>query len=199
MMKRIFDIVVAALLLVLLSPLMLLTALIIALTIGRPTIFAQRRPGLHGQIFTMYKFRSMTSEADTDGNLLSDEERITAFGRFMRAASIDELPELFNVLKGDMSLVGPRPLLPEYLSLYSERQAKRHNCLPGITGWAQVNGRNALEWQEKFEADVWYVENRSFWLDVKILFLTLGNVVARKGINSGETVGVGRFRGNSDD
>ena len=168
-MKRLFDFLVAFTLLLALSPVILVTALLVRIKLGSPVLFSQARPGLHGKIFKMYKFRSMTSETDAQGNLLPDSQRLTSFGKFLRASSLDELPGLWNVLIGHMSLVGPRPLLVEYLPLYSNEQAKRHNVRPGITGWAQVNGRNALTWQKKFALDVWYVEHQSFLLDIKIL------------------------------
>ena len=171
-MKRLFDFSVSFIALLALLPIFFLLALLVKITIGTPIFFFQKRPGLHGKPFAMIKFRSMNNARNVDGSLLSDSIRLTRLGRFLRATSLDELPELWNVLKGDMSLVGPRPLLMEYLSLYSPEQARRHNVRPGITGWAQVNGRNAIAWDEKFKLDVWYVDNQSFWLDVKILFLT---------------------------
>ena len=194
-MKRLFDIVVAALLLVLLSPLLLAVACMVKVSLGSPVLFKQVRPGLHGRPFTMYKFRTMTDARDAQGRLLPDERRLTKFGRFLRSTSLDELPELFNVLKGDMSLVGPRPLLMEYLPLYTPEQARRHEVRPGITGWAQVNGRNAISWEEKFEHDVWYVDNRSLWLDIKILWLTLLTVARREGISTQGHVTMPPFQG----
>lgn len=173
-------------------------SLLVAMSLGRPVFFRQTRPGLHGKPFQMLKFRTMTNERDEHGNLLPDAQRLTRFGRFLRATSLDELPELWNVLKGDMSLVGPRPLLMEYLPLYSERQARRHEVRPGITGWAQVNGRNALSWEEKFELDVWYVENRSFWLDIRILVLTLWKVIRREGISHGDEATMHKFTGSTN-
>ena len=158
-------------------------------------LFRQVRPGKDGRTFEMIKFRTMTDERGKDGELLPDAQRLTPFGQFLRSTSLDELPELWNVLKGEMSLVGPRPLLMEYLPLYSERQARRHDLKPGITGWAQINGRNALSWEEKFELDVWYVENRTLWLDIKILFLTVWQVVKRDGISHGEEATMPRFEG----
>ena len=163
---------------------------------GRPIIFTQQRPGLSGKPFTIYKFRTMNDERDAQGNLLPDEQRLTRFGKFLRKTSLDELPELFNVLKGDMSLVGPRPLLMEYLPLYSAEQARRHEVKPGITGWAQINGRNTLAWEDKFNLDVWYVDHLSFWLDVKILFITLLKVFKREGISQDGQATVEKFRGN---
>lgn len=180
--KRVVDVVLSALVLVILSPLMFIIALVIRLALGRPVLFRQQRPGLHGRPFTLYKFRTMTEARDEHGNLLPDEQRLTCFGRFLRSTSLDELPELWNVLKGDMSLVGPRPLLMEYLPLYTPEQMRRHEVKPGITGWAQVNGRNALSWEERFALDVWYVDHLSFWLDMKILLLTFWKVFRREGI-----------------
>lgn len=182
--KRILDVAIAAIALVLLSPVILVVALAIWLVMGRPVIFRQLRPGLHGKPFVMYKFRTMTEEHDKAGNLLPDEKRLTRLGRFLRRSSLDELPEFWNVLKGDMSLVGPRPLLMEYLDRYTPEQFRRHEVKPGITGWAQVNGRNAISWEEKFKLDVWYVDHMNFWLDLKILFLTFWNVIRRQGISA---------------
>lgn len=189
-MKRLFDLVVAFFTLLVLALPLLVLAWLIRRKLGSPVLFMQARPGLQGQTFTMVKFRTMTIERGTDGQLLPDAVRLTPFGRFLRATSLDELPELWNVLKGDMSLVGPRPLLMEYLPLYTPEQTRRHEVRPGITGWAQVNGRNAISWEEKFALDVWYVENRSFWLDIKIIWLTIKKVVLREGINAsdGETM-----------
>jgi len=195
--KRVFDIIASCILLVLFSPVMALTACLIYLTMGSPVLFRQQRPGLYGQPFTLVKFRTMTDARDKTGNLLPDEMRLTRLGAFLRSTSLDELPELFNVLKGEMSLVGPRPLKMEYLSLYTPRQARRHEVLPGITGWAQVNGRNSLSWEEKFELDVWYVDNRSFWLDLKILFLTVVKVLKREGISAEGHVTMPKFTGSS--
>lgn len=195
--KRMFDIIASCILLVLFSPVMALTACLIYLTMGSPVLFRQQRPGLYGQPFTLVKFRTMTDARDKTGNLLPDEMRLTRLGAFLRSTSLDELPELFNVLKGEMSLVGPRPLKMEYLSLYTPRQARRHEVLPGITGWAQVNGRNSLSWEEKFELDVWYVDNRSFWLDLKILFLTVVKVLKREGISAEGHVTMPKFTGSS--
>lgn len=195
--KRMFDIIASCILLVLFSPVMALTACLIYLTMGSPVLFRQQRPGLYGQPFTLVKFRTMTDARDKTGNLLPDEMRLTRLGAFLRSTSLDELPELFNVLKGEMSLVGPRPLKMEYLSLYTPRQARRHEVLPGITGWAQVNGRNSLSWEEKFELDVWYVDNQSFWLDLKILFLTVVKVLKREGISAEGHVTMPKFTGSS--
>jgi len=182
-MKKIFDLIVTFLGLLLLLPIITLTALMVRSKLGSPIFFKQVRPGLNGNLFNIYKFRSMTNECDKDGNLLIDEVRLTKFGKFLRSTSLDELPGLWNVLKGDMSLVGPRPLLVEYLPLYSEKQSRRHEVRPGITGWAQVNGRNAISWDEKFDLDVWYVDNQSFWLDIKILWLTVQKVISRDGVS----------------
>ncbi len=182
-MKRLFDVLLIVLLLPILLPIFVLVAIMVRYKLGKPIFFKQLRPGLHGKPFQMIKFRSMTSERDECGSLLADEVRLTKFGKLLRSTSLDELPGLLNVLKGDMSLVGPRPLLVEYLPLYSEDQARRHDVLPGITGWAQVNGRNAISWEEKFKLDVWYVEHQSIWLDFKILMLTLKKVLLRDGVS----------------
>ena len=182
-MKRILDVSAALAGLIILSPLMALTALAIRLQMGRPVIFRQTRPGLKGRAFTLYKFRTMTEERDAEGALLPDHMRMTTLGNRLRQYSLDELPQLINVLKGDLSLVGPRPLMMAYMPLYNARQMQRHDVKPGITGWAQVNGRNALSWEEKFELDVWYAENRSFWLDVKILAMTMRKVLKHEDIN----------------
>ena len=194
--KRVFDIFVASFLLLMLAPVMGVLALLIWFTMGAPVLFRQVRPGLHGKPFVMYKFRTMTNKQDEEGNLLPDEQRLTHLGRFLRSTSLDELPELWNVLKGDMSLVGPRPLLMEYLPLYTPEQFRRHEVKPGITGWAQVNGRNALTWEEKFKLDVWYVDNLSFFLDIKILFLTLWKVLRREGISHPGRETMPRFTGS---
>lgn len=195
-MKRLLDISVAMLALVLLSPILAGLVVAVALTLGRPVLFAQIRPGRHGVPFTMYKFRTMLDARDPEGNLLEDAQRLTRFGRFLRATSLDELPELWNVLVGDMSLVGPRPLLMEYLPLYSAEQRRRHEVRPGITGWAQVNGRNALDWESRFRLDVWYVDHRSIRLDMKILFLTVRKVLAREGISEAGQATMRKFIGN---
>jgi len=181
--KKIFDITLTLIGALFLFPVFLLTALMVKIKLGAPIFFKQVRPGLNGEIFNMYKFRTMTNESDEDGNLLSDEERLTVFGKFLRSTSLDELPGLWSVFKGDMSLVGPRPLLVEYLPLYSTQQARRHEIKPGVTGWAQVNGRNVISWDEKFDLDVWYVDNQSIWLDIKILWLTVKKVITRDGIS----------------
>jgi len=195
MIKRLFDITISALALIILSPIIFIVKNKVAKELGTPVLFRQKRPGLHGQIFEMIKFRSMRDEKNSQGQLLSDEKRLTAFGQKLRNSSLDELPELWNVLKGDMSLVGPRPLLIEYLPLYSSTQSRRHNVKPGITGWAQINGRNAISWNEKFKLDVWYVENQSIWLDIKILFLTLKKVLIKEGISADGEVTMAKFTG----
>ena len=174
---------------------MLALALLVRLKLGAPVLFRQQRPGLHGKPFTLYKFRTMIGARDADGNLLPDAERLTSFGRFLRSSSLDELPELFNVLKGEMSLVGPRPLLMEYLPLYSEEQMRRHEARPGITGWAQINGRNALTWEDKFKLDVWYVDHRSLWLDIRIIVLTIWKILKREGISQPGHVTAQKFMG----
>ncbi|MCL0077832.1 sugar transferase [Peptococcaceae bacterium] len=194
-MKRLFDVVVSAVLLVIFAPVMAVVALLVWIKLGRPFLFKQKRPGLYGKPFDFYKFRTMTDERDENGNLLPDEKRLTSFGKFLRKYSLDELPQLINVLKGDMSLVGPRPLLMEYLPLYTKEQARRHEVRPGVTGWAQVNGRNAISWEEKFKLDVWYVDNHSFWLDIKILWLTLIKVIKGEGINQKGHATMEKFRG----
>ncbi len=195
-MKRTFDLLVSLILLTLLSPVLLVIAVLVRIKLGRPVLFSQERPGLHGRLFRLYKFRSMRDAHGTDGRLLPDDERLTKFGRFLRASSLDELPELFNVIKGEMSLVGPRPLLVAYLERYTPEQARRQEVLPGITGWAQVNGRNALSWEAKFRLDVWYVDNRSFWLDLKILFLTLWKALKREGISAPGSATAPEFMGS---
>ena len=191
----------AGLLLVALGPVILLIAGLVAVFVGRPVLFRQIRPGLHGKPFTLYKFRSMidVNMKAQDGEMLSDDMRLTRFGRFLRNTSLDELPELINVLKGDMSLVGPRPLLMEYLPLYTQRQLRRHDVLPGITGWAQINGRNAITWEAKFAYDLWYVEHASVWLDLKILAMTVGQVLRRKGISHEGHVTMPKFAGSGTD
>lgn len=196
MVKRLFDLYVSLSVLLVLMPVIIIVALLVRLLLGSPIVFSQQRPGKHGKVFRMFKFRSMTNERDDTGQLLPDEQRLTSFGRFIRAASLDELPGLLNVIKGDMSLVGPRPLLVEYLPLYSKQQGRRHNMKPGITGWAQVNGRNALSWEQKFEYDVWYINNQSFMLDLKILLMTVAKVVKRSDIaHAGEST-MTKFTGN---
>ncbi|GEM90759.1 sugar transferase [Oceanithermus desulfurans] len=197
-LKRFLDILLAFAALVVLSPLMLLLAIWIRVTMGAPVLFKQTRPGLHGKPFTMYKFRTMTDARDPQGNLLPDEQRLTKLGQFLRSTSLDELPELINVLKGEMSLVGPRPLLMAYLDRYSPEQFRRHEVRPGITGWAQVNGRNAISWKAKFKLDVWYVDNWNLWLDIKILLMTLVKVFRREGIGHGSQATMPEFRGKRD-
>jgi len=181
--KRLFDLTAAVTSVILLTPIFVLIGFFIRIRIGSPVLFKQIRPGFHGRPFTIYKFRTMTGERDEDGNLLPDEKRLTRLGRFLRKSSMDELPELFNVIKGDMSIVGPRPLLMQYLDRYTSEQARRHEVKPGITGWAQVNGRNAIGWEDKFKLDVWYVDNWSAWLDVKIVLMTVWQVLKREGIS----------------
>lgn len=199
MIKRCFDFLASAIALLLFAPLLLVLIFLIRRKLGSPVFFTQERPGLYGRPFKMVKFRTMTDARDAVGNLLPDAERLPPFGRFLRAASLDELPELFNILKGNMSLVGPRPLLMEYLLRYNERQAKRHDVRPGLTGWAQINGRNALSWEEKFELDVWYVENRTFWLDLKIVLLTVKKVLVREGISAAGEATMTRFMGSTSE
>ncbi len=194
-MKRCFDFVAAAFALFVFSIPILLLVFLIRKKLGGPVIFRQKRPGLNGQVFEMIKFRTMTDERGADGELLPDAQRLTPFGRFLRSSSLDELPELWNVLKGDMSLVGPRPLLVEYLPLYTLDQARRHNVRPGVTGWAQVNGRNAISWEEKFKLDVWYVDNQSLRLDLRILWRTLKKVLVREGISANGEATMTRFTG----
>lgn len=197
--KRILDFLATLFGLILLIPVILILYILIAIKMGRPVFFVQTRPGLEGVSFDMIKFRTMTDAKDNNGELLPDEVRLTKFGQFLRSTSLDELPELWNVLKGEMSLVGPRPLLVEYLALYSPRQAKRHNVRPGVTGWAQVNGRNAISWEEKFELDVWYVENRSLLLDIKIIWLTIMQVFKRQNISQEGHVTMSKFMGGKKD
>ena len=196
MIKRLFDIVGATTALVVLSPVYVATAYKVSKNLGSPVLFRQTRPGLNGQPFEMIKFRSMKDSVNTDGNLLEDAERLTSFGKALRNTSLDELPELWNVIKGDMSLVGPRPLLMEYLPLYSEEQARRHKVRPGITGYAQINGRNAIGWQERFELDNWYVDNQSLWLDIKILLKTVKKVIVKDGISAEGEATMSKFTGN---
>ena len=195
--KRGVDVVVAATALVVLSPVLAATAAAVRLSLGSPVLFTQQRPGRGGRPFRMYKFRTMRDAADAQGNPLPDAERLTRLGRVLRATSLDELPELFNVLRGEMSLVGPRPLLVDYLPLYTAEQARRHEVRPGITGWAQVNGRNALSWEDRFRLDVWYVDHASLWLDLRILALTVRKVIAREGISQQGSATMERFRGGS--
>lgn len=198
MIKRLFDIFASLFCLFLLSPVIFVVAIQIRRRLGAPVFFRQTRPGRHGKPFQMVKFRTMLNAVDSKGIPLPDSERMTPFGQFLRSSSMDELPELWNVLKGEMSLVGPRPLLMEYLPLYSQEQYRRHEVRPGVTGWAQVNGRNTVSWKDKFRLDVWYVDNRSFWLDLKILFLTVKKVLVRDGISGKGEVTMSKFTGNSD-
>ena len=195
--KRLLDIVISATALILLSPFMLIIYLLVRINLGGPAFFLQERVGKDNKIFKMIKFRTMKNSTDKDGNLLSDNERLTKFGRFLRSFSIDELPELINILKGDMSLVGPRALLVQYLEHYNSEQIRRHEVLPGLTGCAQINGRNSITWCEKFKLDVWYVDNWSLWLDIKIFFLTFWKVFKREGINQSETVTMEYFNGTN--
>ena len=194
--KRTFDLIASLLALVLLSPLLALIALLVRLKLSSPILFRQQRPGLHGEPFILYKFRTMTDARDAQGNLLPDAERLTRLGRFLRSASLDELPALFNVLKGDISLVGPRPLLMQYLDRYTPEQMRRHEVKPGITGWAQVNGRNALTWEQKFALDVWYVDHWSLWLDLKIIALTIWKILKREGISQPGQATMEEFMGS---
>lgn len=193
--KRLLDIVLSFLAAVILSPIMLITAVLVGIKLGSPVLFRQERPGKDGKIFKMYKFRTMTDEKDEEGHLLSDEMRLTKFGRILRSASLDELPELFNILKGDMSIVGPRPLLVKYLPLYNEHQRHRHDVRPGFTGYAQANGRNSLTWEEKFDMDVYYVNHVSLIMDIKIILKTVKAVLFREGITSGTSATMEEFRG----
>jgi len=197
-MKRTFDFTLALICLIIFTPLILVVATLIRIKIGKPVLFRQQRPGLHGKPFILYKFRTMTDEKDAEGNLLPDALRLTAFGKFLRKFSLDELPQLYNVFKGEMSFVGPRPLLMEYLPLYTPEQARRHNVVPGITGWAQVNGRNAIDWDEKYKLDVWYVDHQSFWLDLKIIALTFRKVIKSEGISNPNHVTMPFFEGSSN-
>lgn len=197
-MKRVFDLIVAMVILSLAWPIILITAVLVRVNLGSPVLFRQQRPGLHGRPFYIYKFRTMSQARDERGELLPDANRMTALGLLMRKFSLDELPQLLNVLKGELSLVGPRPLLMEYLPLYSTEQARRHDVRPGITGWAQVNGRNAISWEDKFRYDVWYVDHQSFWLDMKILWLTAMKVVRPEGISQAGNATMEKFQGQQD-
>lgn len=197
-MKRLFDVFLILASLPFLFPVFVTVTVIVRVNLGAPIFFTQSRPGKNAKPFKMIKFRTMTNERDMTGNLLPDNERLTPFGDFLRSSSLDELPGLLNVLKGDMSLVGPRPLLVEYLPLYSTEQSQRHNVRPGITGWAQVNGRNTISWEDKFKFDVWYVDNQSFFLDMKILFLTVKKVFIREGINANGEATMASFKGQDD-
>jgi lipopolysaccharide/colanic/teichoic acid biosynthesis glycosyltransferase len=198
MLKRLFDVVFASFALLFLSPILVLVVVLVRINLGSPIFFHQTRPGLNGHPFNIVKFRTMLEAMDANGKPLSDEVRLTPFGKFLRATSLDEQPELWNVLKGEMSLVGPRPLLTEYLSLYNKEQSRRHDVRPGITGWAQVNGRNAISWEEKFKFDVWYIENQSFWLDIGIMFLTIKKVFFREGVSAKGLMTMPLFTGNSN-
>ena len=199
MLKSLFDKTLALFLIILFSPIYIIVSLLILWRMGSPILFRQKRPGKDEKIFGIYKFRTMTNEKDADGNLLPDEQRLVGIGKFIRSTSLDELPQLFNVLKGEMSFVGPRPLLIEYLDLYNETQKRRHDVKPGITGWAQVNGRNAISWEQKFDYDVWYVDNQSFWLDIKILWLTFLKVVKRSDISSSTSSTMEKFTGSKNE
>ena len=199
MFKSLFDKTLALFLIILFSPIYIVVSLLIFLKMGSPILFRQKRPGYKEKIFGIYKFRTMTNEKDEFGNLLPDDKRLVGIGKFIRSTSLDELPQLFNVLKGEMSFVGPRPLLEEYLPLYNEKQKRRHDVKPGITGWAQVNGRNAISWEQKFDYDVWYVDNQSFWLDIKILWLTFLKVVKRSDISSSTSSTMEKFTGSKND
>jgi sugar transferase EpsL len=194
--KRVFDLIITFIGLLLLMPVIILIAALVRLKLGSTIFFKQARPGLNGDIFNMYKFRTMTNECNKNGVLLSDKDRLTKFGKFLRSTSLDELPGLWCVLQGYMSLVGPRPLLVEYLPLYSKKQSRRHEVKPGITGWAQVNGRNAISWDEKFDLDVWYVDNQSIWLDIKIILMTIKKVIVRDGISQNNRVSMDKFKGS---
>ena len=199
MLKSLFDKTLALFLIILFSPIYIVVSLLIFFKMGSPILFRQKRPGYKEKIFGIYKFRTMTNEKDANGNLLPDEQRLVGIGKFIRSTSLDELPQLFNVLKGEMSFVGPRPLLEEYLPLYNEKQKRRHDVKPGITGWAQVNGRNAISWEQKFDYDVWYVDNQSFWLDIKILWLTFLKVVKRSDISSSTSSTMEKFTGSKNE
>ena len=199
MIKSIFDKTLALFLIILFSPIYIVVSLLIFFKMGSPILFRQKRPGYKEKIFGIYKFRTMTNEKDEFGNLLPDDKRLVGIGKFIRSTSLDELPQLFNVLKGEMSFVGPRPLLEEYLPLYNEKQKRRHDVKPGITGWAQVNGRNAISWEQKFDYDVWYVDNQSFWLDIKILWLTFLKVVKRSDISSSTSSTMEKFTGSKNE
>jgi len=194
--KRLFDTISSVAGLIVISPLLVVLAVLVRLKLGSPILFRQQRPGLGGKAFVIYKFRTMTDQCNASGNLLPDEQRLPAFGRFLRSTSFDELPELFNVLKGDMSIVGPRPLMMKYLDRYSPEQVRRHEVKPGITGWAQVNGRNTVSWEDKFKLDVWYVDNRTFWLDMKIILKSIWMVIAREGITQQGKATMDEFMGS---
>ena len=197
--KRLFDIIASFLWLIILMPMLLIVAVLVRLKLGSPILFRQERPGLNSKTFKLYKFRTMTDDKNVNGQLLPDEKRLTLFGKILRSSSVDELPELWNILKGDMSLVGPRPLLVEYLTLYSAKQLRRHDVRPGLTGYAQVNGRNAINWEDKFNFDCWYVDNLGFWLDIRIIFATVMKVFSREGISSDTSQTMESFTGNSEE
>ena len=196
--KRLLDFTLSLLALIILSPVLLVTAILVRIKLGSPIIFHQERPGKSEKIFRLYKFRSMTDECDENGDLLPDDQRLTRFGQILRSTSLDELPELWNILRGDMSIVGPRPLLVKYLPLYNEEQRHRHDVRPGLTGWAQANGRNAISWEEKFKLDVWYVQHISFWVDLKVIFMTVKKVFCRDGISSETSVTMEEFSGTKE-
>lgn len=198
MMKRLFDLLITTVLFLMALPVTVLVTILVRIKFGSPVIFKQQRPGLKGKPFYIYKFRTMTNETDDNGILLPEEKRFTSFGKALRKTSLDEIPQLINVIKGDISLVGPRPLLMEYLPLYTQKQAKRHDVKPGITGWAQINGRNTISWEEKFNLDVWYVENQSFWLDIKILWFTFWKVIKRNDVNQSDNVTMEKFAGSAE-
>ena len=196
--KRIFDLVAASIGLLVLSPIFLIITILVAIFIGTPILFRQLRPGYKARPFYIYKFRTMTDARDANGNLRPDSERLTHFGRFLRSLSLDELPEIYNILRGDMSLVGPRPLITEYLPLYSAEQMRRHDVFPGLTGWAQINGRNAIDWPTRFALDVWYVDHRSFWLDIQIILKTIWKVIKRENVSQPGQATIEYFTGNKD-
>ena len=198
MIKSLFDKILALFLIIIFSPIYIIVSLLIFWKMESPILFRQKRPGKDEKIFGIYKFRTMTNDTDEDGNLLPDEQRLVGIGKFIRSTSLDELPQLFNVLKGEMSFVGPRPLLIEYLPLYNDKQKQRHDVKPGITGWAQVNGRNAISWEQKFDYDIWYVENQSFWLDMKILWMTFLKVIKRSDISSNKSATMEKFTGSKN-
>ena len=197
MIKRLFDVAFSVIFLFLFAPIMVFIAFLVYLNIGKPILFKQTRPGLNSSPFNMVKFTTMTNIFDDKGNLLDDEERLTSFGKFLRSTSLDELPELWNILKGDMSFIGPRPLLMDYLPLYTSAQLRRHEVKPGVTGWAQINGRNSISWDEKFILDIWYVDNVSFWLDIKILLITIKKVILRKDISKEGMATMSKFQGSN--
>ena len=196
-MKSIFDYLIGIIAVFFAAPILIILCVLLKISMGFPIIFIQQRPGINGIPFNFFKFRTMTNETDEKGKLLPDRDRLTPIGRFLRNTSLDEVPSLFNVLKGDMSFVGPRPLLMEYLPLYSNEQMRRHDVKPGITGWAQINGRNSISWEEKFKLDVWYVDNQSLFLDIKIIFITIAKVLKQEGINQGRTITMEKFKGNN--